>query len=130
LFKKLTKSKTTLVDAQYCAKGRRLPSCIVVLFWDYDSCKVARTFEKEPQGDVTLVPGSKGLYLEIISGHVQKGQGLQDFCHSIDIALSKCVAIGAGNNDVEFLDMAGFGICMKVGNKQTKHMPDAPIQWG
>jgi hydroxymethylpyrimidine pyrophosphatase-like HAD family hydrolase len=98
--------------------GRRLPSCIVVLFWDYDSCKVARAFEKELQGAVTLVPGSKGLYLEILSGgHVHKGHALKDFCHSIDIALSKCVAIGAGDNDVEFLDMAGFGICMKNGNE-------------
>lgn len=117
LFEKLTKSKVTLVDAKYCAKGRRPPSRIVVLFWDSDSRKVARAFEQELQGDVTLVPGSKGLYLEILSGHVHKGHRLQDLCHSLDIPLSKCVAIGDGDNDIEFLDMAGFGICMKNGNE-------------
>lgn len=117
------------MDAQYCAKGSRPPSRIVVIFWDSDSRKVARAFEQELKGDVTLVPGSKGLYLEILSGHVHKGDGLLNLCHSLDTPLSKCLAIGDGDNDVEFLDMAGFGICMKNGDKQTKRVSDALTQW-
>jgi Cof subfamily protein (haloacid dehalogenase superfamily) len=126
LFQKLSKSNITLVDNPETFGN---PSRIVVLFWDANAHKTARYFQEELHEDATVVPGSKGLYLEILSGHVHKGNGLQDLCDSLDIPLKNTIAIGDGDNDVEFLDMAGFGICMKNGCSETKKVADAVTQW-
>jgi hypothetical protein len=85
LFEQLTKSKVTIVveDQQLDDHHSPAPSRLVVLFLDAPSDKIAATFDSELNGDATIatiVPHSKGLYIEILSGHIHKGNGLQDLC--------------------------------------------------
>lgn len=50
-------------------------------------------------------------------------------CIHLDIPLESCKAIGDGENDIEFLSMAGFGICMKNGKDVAKKAADAVSEW-
>jgi HAD superfamily hydrolase (TIGR01484 family) len=136
IFERLTKSTISIVRkdendnddtaaADESSSDRREelgpPSRIVVLFLDRAISDIAAAFESEfNDGEAYVVPGSKTLYVEILGADVHKGRGLRELCRSINVPLERCVAIGDGDNDTEFLSMAGFGICMKNGSKGSK----------
>jgi hydroxymethylpyrimidine pyrophosphatase-like HAD family hydrolase len=132
LFERLTKSKVTIVEDQLEDNYHCPPSRLVVLFLDAPTDKIAATFYSELNGDATvatIVPASKGLYIEILIGHIHKGNGLRDLCHSLQIPIANCIAIGDGDNDTEFLQTAGFGICMKNGSRKSQQVPVALTQY-
>jgi Cof subfamily protein (haloacid dehalogenase superfamily) len=63
---------------------------------------------------------SKSLpfFLEIASPKVTKGSGLQFVAEHLDFSAEKTVAFGDGENDIELLEWAGFGVA--VGNAQER----------
>ena len=73
----------------------------------------------------TLVRGSLGWFLEVLHPHVHKGAGLHRLCREhLHVPLEQVVAFGDGDNDLEFLQMAGRGIVMKNGRSVVKEIGD------
>jgi hydroxymethylpyrimidine pyrophosphatase-like HAD family hydrolase len=84
----------------------------------------------------TVVRGNLGWFLEILNPTVCKGHGLQRLVRehlslsssSLDgspiVTMDDVIAFGDGDNDVEFLQMAGLGIVMANGRKVAKHAAD------
>ena len=56
---------------------------------------------------------------------MHKGAGLERLCRELlAVPLSAVVAFGDGDNDVEFLTLAGRGIVMKNGRRVAKEVAD------
>jgi hydroxymethylpyrimidine pyrophosphatase-like HAD family hydrolase len=81
----------------------------------------------------TIVRGNLGWFLEILHPSVCKGLGLQrlvrEHLSGTDknnnmMDMEDCIAFGDGDNDVEFLQMAGLGIVMLNGRKVAKQVAD------
>jgi len=51
-------------------------------------------------------------YLEFMASGVNKASGLVHVAEYLGIPAAECVAFGDGNNDVEMLEWAGFGVAM------------------
>ena len=48
---------------------------------------------------------------------MNKGEGVKKLCKELDVPLSRVVAFGDGDNDVENLQNVGMGIAMKNARK-------------
>ena len=129
LYMRLARSNVTHVEDNFESLMDEfgMPSRIVVLFLNASIEDVLASFETELGREATIIPGSKGWFLEILNSN--KGRGLRDMCHHMDVPLEKCIALGDGENDVEFLTMAGLGICMKNGTESAKRAARAITEW-
>ena len=131
LYKRLSKSEVSFVTDDFASliKVRGPPNRILVMFLSPKIEDIEASFEEELAGNATIIPGNKGWYLEILNASVTKGNGLRSMCSHLDIPLENCIAIGDGENDIEFLSMAGFGICMKNGKDVAKKAADTVSEW-
>jgi len=73
--------------------------------------------------------GQHGWFAEILCPHVHKGNGLAQMLKHLDIPIKQCLAFGDGNNDYEFLYLAGRGYAMKNGSKLAKHIANETIAY-
>lgn len=130
-FQRMIKTGVTTVvdDFRLAQELHGMPYRIVVLFSDTKSDKPLSEFSPHLHGKATIAGGPKGFFLEILDANVNKGNGLRDLCHFLDVPLSRCVAMGDGDNDKEFLHAAGFGICMRNGTKDARVAADAVTEW-
>ena len=69
---------------------------------------------------------SKSLpfFLEIASPEVTKASGLQFVAEHLDFSPEKAVAFGDGENDIEFLEWAGFGIAVANAHERVLAVAD------
>ena len=51
--------------------------------------------------------------MEFLAAGASKGDGLLRLCRAIDVPVESTVAFGDGENDKEFLELAGLGVAMK-----------------
>lgn len=58
--------------------------------------------------------------LEAMPSGVNKGTALKDFARRLGIDKSEVMALGDGNNDIEMLEYADFGIAMSNGTEAAK----------
>lgn len=65
------------------------------------------------------------FYLEIIPRSINKGQGLREICHYLQIPLEETVAFGDAENDIPMLRAAGMGIAMGNAAEVVKAAADA-----
>eukprot|EP00808_Paulinella_micropora_P013242 g38776.t1 len=72
-----------------------------------------------------LVRGSPPFFVEVLHPRVHKGSGLSQLCDLLDIPLHEVVALGDGDNDVEFLELAGLGLAMKNARPEVQAKADA-----
>jgi hypothetical protein len=72
----------------------------------------------------SLVRGSLGWFLEVLPPNSHKGAGLQRLCTHLGVPLAATIAFGDGDNDLEFMQMAGRGIVMKNGRTVVKKIAD------
>jgi Cof subfamily protein (haloacid dehalogenase superfamily) len=79
--------------------------------------------------DISIAPLPGFCCIELLGADVNKGKGLANLCDKLQISLSDCVAIGDGDNDYEFLQMAGLGICMKNGTARARSAANIVTQW-
>uniref|UniRef100_A0A7S0H659 Haloacid dehalogenase-like hydrolase n=1 Tax=Amorphochlora amoebiformis TaxID=1561963 RepID=A0A7S0H659_9EUKA len=77
-----------------------------------------------------LVRGSpEPFFVEFLQKGVCKGTGLLKLCQVEKIDPSSIVAFGDGDNDMEFLQNAGFGIAMKNAREVTKDKADMVLPY-
>ena len=55
--------------------------------------------------------------------------GLKEMCSHLGYDLDKVLAIGDGNNDVEFVQLAGKGVAMKNATDKLKEAADEVCPW-
>lgn len=76
---------------------------------------------ERPNGTIAnVIRGSPPFFVEILSPNVHKGYGLKQLCDEIGVSLKEVLAFGDGDNDVEFLQMAGRGVAMKNARNTLK----------
>lgn len=67
-------------------------------------------------GNRASIAKSLPIYLEIAAPGIHKGVGCQVAADLLGLAQQRCVAIGDGENDLELIDWAGFGIAVEGGH--------------
>ena len=76
---------------------------------------------------------SKSLpyFLEFASPEVSKGSGLDFAAARIGITRDRTVGFGDGENDIELLEWAGYGVAMENGHERVKTIADwvCPPVW-
>lgn len=58
-------------------------------------------------------------YFDIVANGVTKGKALQDLIEIYNIDPEKVIAIGDNMNDIEMLEVANYGFCIKTGAKRA-----------
>jgi len=136
LYKELTGSQTKFVSDDFQkAQELGLPSKQLVLCPDAEQDRLIDVFTKEFSSEhyrigsqqPTIVRGHLGWFMEVLHPDVNKGDGLKNMCSHLNIPLAECIAFGDGDNDLEFLQMAGKGIAMKNARDVIKAIADEVI---
>jgi len=71
-----------------------------------------------------VVRGSPPFFVELLRRDVCKGNGLRSLCHKLGVDLDDVIAFGDGENDLEFLQLAGLGVAMRNGRDVVKEAAD------
>ena len=92
-----------------------------------DKASLERVSAALPEGYRAII-GSVGaagyVPFEIIPDHLSKAVGMQAVCEHIGIPMSRSVAIGDSNNDVEAVARAGVGISVGDGCEALVEVAD------
>lgn len=64
------------------------------------------------------------IHGEIINRKFHKGKAVALVCERLHVPLCRSVAIGDSINDMEMLETAGLGICMRNGSEELKKIAD------
>jgi hypothetical protein len=78
-----------------------------------------------PPTAIHLVRGTPPFFVECLHPAVNKGEGLRRLCTALGIEPSQVVAFGDGDNDLEFIQLAGMGIAMANARQVLKDAADA-----
>lgn len=95
---------------------------VQALFADMDEREKAWK-ELEQEKELELV-GSLKYNIEINAAGVNKGTGLVNLGKLLGISREEIMAFGDGDNDIEMLKEAGFGIAMANAEEQVKEAAD------
>jgi Cof subfamily protein (haloacid dehalogenase superfamily) len=79
---------------------------------------------KEQFAGRLYISKSLPFFLEIASPAVTKGSGLQFVADRLDFPAEKTVAFGDGENDVELLEWAGYGIAVANAHERLLELAD------
>lgn len=63
-------------------------------------------------------------FLEIYSKKISKGKALERLCKYLNVKKEEILAFGDGNNDLELLKKAGFGVAMANSTSEMKNNAD------
>jgi Cof subfamily protein (haloacid dehalogenase superfamily) len=138
LYMELTGSQTRYVqdDFEAALNAQGLPSKQLVLCRNEEQDFILERFQEELAQEpylidggkrATIVRGNLGWFLEILHPLVNKGNGLKRMCDHLNQPIEQCLAFGDGDNDVEFLQMAGKGYAMKNARDVVKDITDEVI---
>ena len=78
----------------------------------------------EQFGQRLFIAKSLPYFLELASPRISKGSGLGFVAEHLGFPAAGTVAFGDGENDLELLDWAGYGVCVENGNDQLKARAD------
>jgi len=101
----------------------RPPTKLVVVD-EPDDLDVLRPRLEERFGDRLFIAKSLPYFLELASPEVSKGTGLAFVAERLGVPLERVVAFGDGENDLELLDAAGFGIAVETGHALLRERAD------
>lgn len=76
-----------------------------------------------------VIRGSPPFFVEVLRAGVCKGRGLERLCDEIGVPIEECIAMGDGDNDVEFVEAAGRGVAMKNARVTLKERADEVLEW-
>ena len=85
--------------------------------------------DDDTQQKANVIRGTPPFFVEILDPTVHKGQGLSQLCTSLSIPLEEVIAFGDGDNDLEFIQMAGWGVAMKNARGVVKENADEVAEW-
>lgn len=126
----LTGSKTKFVTDGFTeAMQQGLPSKLLILCPVEKQDAMIAHFEQtfgEVEETPHLVRGSQGWFMEILQ--TNKGNGLERMCSHLSLRVEDVVAFGDGDNDIEFIEKAGWGVVMKNGREVVKAVADEVIE--
>lgn len=137
-YRELTGSDTIYISDDFeAAMKKGLPSKQLVLCQNDQQDDMIESFEKTLNTEDFLIDGkaphivrgSLGWFLEILHPEVNKGGGLKCMCNHLGIPLSNVVAFGDGDNDLEFIKMAGCGVAMKNARDILRAVADEVINF-
>jgi len=78
----------------------------------------------EQFGERLFIAKSLPYFLELASPRISKGSGLGFVAEHLGFPAAKTVAFGDGENDLELLDWAGYGVCVENGHELLKERAD------
>lgn len=109
----LTGKEQIIVDSYAIPQGISLAAKILIMTEDADSL-IAAANKTFPAGKYHIIRGSPApFFVEFLTPGANKGRGLERICESRGVAIDDVIAFGDGENDEEFLRMAGIGYAMK-----------------
>lgn len=129
-YEELTGKAQVLVDS-YDEVLALTPSAKLLVL-THDSEMLLEEAEKElPAGMFQVIRGSPhSFFCEFLLPHTgNKGAGLKRLCDCLNIPIEQCVAFGDGENDKEFLAVAGLGCAMKNARPAAKEAANLVIDW-
>jgi len=85
--------------------------------------------QNKEQQNAHVIRGAPPFFVEILDPTVNKGHGLRQLCQSVGIPLEEVIAFGDGDNDLEFISMAGWGVAMKNAREVVKEAADEVTEW-
>jgi 5-amino-6-(5-phospho-D-ribitylamino)uracil phosphatase len=131
LYMELTGSQVQHVadDFARAMMDQGLPSKMLVLCPTDQQAAMMAAFYPVFDQKATIIHGSMGWFLEVLHPDVCKGQGLRRMCQHLDVDIQRVVAFGDGDNDLEFIQLAGRGIVMKNGRDVVKQVADEVIDF-
>jgi Cof subfamily protein (haloacid dehalogenase superfamily) len=101
----------------------RPPTKLVVVD-DPDALDAFRPNLAAQFGERLFLAKSLPYFLELASPSVSKGSGLGFVAEQLGFTAAETVAFGDGENDLELLGWAGFGVCVENGNELLKARAD------
>ena len=101
----------------------RPPTKLVVVD-DPDRLDALRPRLEERFGGRLYIAKSLPYFLELASPTISKGSGLAFVSEHLGFTAERTVAFGDGENDLELLDWAGFGIAVENANEGLKARAD------
>ena len=101
----------------------RPPTKLVVVD-DPDRLDGLRPRLEERFGGRLYIAKSLPYFLELASPAISKGSGLAFVAEHVGFTAEETVAFGDGENDLELLDWAGFGIAVENANEGLKSRAD------
>jgi len=78
------------------------------------------------EGRATLTTALTGM-LEILPLGASKGDGVSKLLDILGVAAEDVMAMGDGENDVEMLEMAGWGVAMGNAGPHAREVADAVV---
>lgn len=110
------------------AIARGLPYKMLIMTREIDSTLDAARAAL-PTSDVHLIRGTPPFFVECLHPAVNKGEGLRRLCGALSIPPSEVVAFGDGDNDLEFIKLAGLGMAMANARQVLKDAADCVVEF-
>ncbi|CAH8335743.1 unnamed protein product [Eruca vesicaria subsp. sativa] len=85
---------------------------------------VIRPYWSEATGDRASVVQAQSDMLEIVPPGTSKGNGVKMLLNHLGVSPNEIMAIGDGENDIEMLELASWGVAMSNGAEKTKAVAD------
>ena len=97
----------------------RPPTKLVVVD-DPEALDAFRPSLVEQFGDRLFIAKSLPYFLELASPRISKGSGLGFVAEHLGFTAAQTVAFGDGENDLELLGWAGYGVCVENGERPAE----------
>lgn len=91
----------------------------VLIVGEKEELDFVETYLKDSYGDSNIVRSSE-VYLEVIPRNVSKGQAIKELIAHKNIEGFTVISVGDNMNDVELLEEADYGFCIKNGSEELK----------
>jgi len=127
--------KLTGINIKQCSDDyksvmqRGCPSKLLIACRPADIDDVVKKVESRLKEEARVIRGSPAFFVEILDKSVHKGRGLERMCRFLGVDLNDVIAFGDGDNDKQFLQIAGRGIAMKNGREHVKAIADEVTEW-
>jgi Cof subfamily protein (haloacid dehalogenase superfamily) len=102
----------------------RPPTKLVVVL-EPDDVPALRAVLASALGDRVFLTTSLPYFLELGSPAVSKGSGLRFVAERLGLDLARIVSFGDGENDVELIEAAGFGIAVEEAHPRLLAVADS-----
>jgi len=111
------------------AMGRGLPSKLLILCGESELDDVCKQVSTHLDGEAKVIRGSPPFFVEILRKDICKGKGLEKMCEILGIALEDCISFGDGDNDIEFIEISGYGFAMNNARTNVKAIADEVTEY-